>query len=45
VIDFSKGVESLNFFTGSEKKKTITYDGKRYMVKFPNPGRTENLKT
>jgi len=43
MINFSEGVELLNFFAGSEKKKTILYDGKRYMVKFPNPSRTDDV--
>ena len=45
MINFSEGVELLNFFAGSEKKKTILYDGKRYMVKFPNPARTNDVMT
>ena len=45
MINFSEGVELLNFFAGSEKKKTILYDGKRYMVKFPNPSRTDDVMT
>ena len=30
-------VEELNIYKGSEKKKTLVYDNKKYLVKFPNP--------
>ena len=42
MIDFSKSVEELNNYKGSEKKKTLIYDGKRYLVKFPDPVREKN---
>ena len=44
MIDFDKGQERMNKFTGSEKKTTILYDGSVYMIKYPDPIRTEKLK-
>ena len=40
--DFSKATEELNSYKGSEKKKTLIYDNKRYLVKFPDPIREKN---
>jgi len=37
MIDFNKGEERLNKFSGSEKKTTILYNGELYMLKFPDP--------
>lgn len=37
MIDFNKAIEELNIYRGSEKKKTLMYKGKRYLVKFPDP--------
>lgn len=42
MIDFSKATEELNSYKGSEKKKTLIYDKKRYLVKFPDPIREKN---
>jgi hypothetical protein len=42
MIDFTSAVEELNGYKGSEKKKTLIYDGKRYLVKFPDPIRERN---
>lgn len=42
MIDFTKGLEEPNNYRGSEKKKTIRLDGKKYLVKFPDPIRTKN---
>lgn len=42
MIDFSKATEELNFYKGSEKKKTLIYNNKRYLVKFPDPIREKN---
>lgn len=42
MIDFSKATEELNSYKGSEKKKTLIYDNKRYLVKFPDPIREKN---
>ena len=37
MIDFLKAKEELNNYKGSEKKKTLIYNNKKYLVKFPNP--------
>ena len=37
MIDFSEATEELNNYRGSEKKKTLIYNNKKYLVKFPNP--------
>lgn len=43
MIDFSKeSVEQLNNYKGSEKKKTLIYNNKKYLVKFPDPIREKN---
>ena len=42
MIDFSKAIEELNSYKGSEKKKTLIYDNKKYLVKFPDPIRQKN---
>lgn len=42
MIDFSKATEELKSYKGSEKKKTLIYDNKRYLVKFPDPIREKN---
>ena len=42
MIDFSKATEELNSYKGSEKKKTLIYDNKKYLVKFPDPIREKN---
>ena len=42
MIDFSKSVEELNSYKGSEKKKTLIYENKKYLVKFPDPIREKN---
>lgn len=42
MIDFSNAVEELNNYKGSEKKKTLVYNNKRYLVKFPDPIREKN---
>ena len=42
MIDFSNAIEELNSYKGSEKKKTLIYEGKRYLVKFPDPIREKN---
>ena len=42
MIDFSKAIEELNSYKGSEKKKTLVYNKKRYLVKFPDPIREKN---
>ena len=42
LINFSKSEEKINRYKGSEKKKTLIYNGKRYLVKFPDPLREKN---
>lgn len=42
MIDFLKAIEELNSYKGSEKKKTLIYNNKKYLVKFPDPIREEN---
>ena len=42
MIDFTKSIEELNNYKGSEKKKTLIYNNKRYLVKFPDPIREKN---
>lgn len=42
MIDFSTSIEELNSYKGSEKKKTLIYNGKKYLVKFPDPIREKN---
>ena len=44
MIDFSNAFEELNNYKGSEKKKTLIYNGKRYLVKFPDPVREKNKR-
>ncbi len=42
MIDFTNCIEEINTYKGSEKKKTLIYEGKRYLVKFPDPVREKN---
>lgn len=42
MIDFTQAIEELNSYKGSEKKKTLLYENKRYLVKFPDPVREKN---
>ena len=42
MIDFNSAVEVFNNYKGSEKKKTLIYNNKRYLVKFPDPIIREN---
>ncbi len=42
MIDFTNTTEELNNYKGSEKKKTLRYEGKKYLVKFPDPIREKN---
>ena len=44
MVDFSKAIEELNYYKGSEKKKTLIYNHKKYLVKFPDPVREKNKK-
>lgn len=42
MVDFTTCIEELNSYKGSEKKKTLIYEGKRYLVKFPDPIREKD---
>lgn len=42
MIDFTNAIEEFNNYKGSEKKKTLIYDNKKYLVKFPDPVRKKN---
>ena len=42
MIDFTNAKEIFNNYKGSEKKKTLVYNEKRYLVKFPDPIREKN---
>lgn len=42
MIDFTNAIEELNNYKGSEKKKTLIYNNKKYLVKFPDPIREKN---
>lgn len=42
MIDFTNCKEYANKYEGSEKKKTIEYNGKRHLLKFPDPVRERN---
>lgn len=37
MIDFTNAIEEFNTYKGSEKKKTLIYEDKKYLVKFPDP--------
>lgn len=42
MVDFTNCIEELNSYKGSEKKKTLIYNNKKYLVKFPDPIRERN---
>ena len=42
MIDFTNEIDEFNNYKGSEKKKTLIYDNKKYLVKFPDPIREKN---
>ena len=42
MIDFNTGKEILNRFFGSEKKTTVLYNNRIYMIKYPDPVRQRN---
>lgn len=44
LLDFSKALEIAPEYTGSEKKKTMILDDKKYLVKFPDPNRSTKLE-
>mgnify|MGYP003309169751 CR=1 FL=1 len=37
MVDFTECVEVFNNYKGSEKKKTLVYNNKKFLVKFPDP--------
>lgn len=37
MIYFTNAIEEFNNYKGSEKKKTLIYNNKKYLVKFPDP--------
>jgi hypothetical protein len=43
MIDFTNCIEEFNSYKGKDKKKTLIYNGKKYLVKFPNPVRDKNI--
>lgn len=42
MIDFTNAIEEFNNYKGSEKKKTLIYNNKKYLVKFPDPIKERN---
>ncbi len=42
MVNFSNAAEEINIYKGSEKKKTLIYNDKKYLVKFPDPIREKN---
>lgn len=42
MIDFTNALEEFNHYRGSEKKKTLLLNNKKYLVKFPDPIREKN---
>ena len=42
MIDFTNSVEEFNNYKGSEKKKTLIYKNRKYLVKFTDPIREKN---
>lgn len=42
MIDFTDCKELFNNYFGSEKKKTLIYNGRNYLVKFPDPIKEKN---
>ena len=44
MIDVTNAIEEFNNYRGSEKKKTLIYNNKKYLGKFPDPIREKNKK-
>lgn len=42
MIDFTNVSEKLNGYKGSEKKKTLLFNNKKHLVKFPDPVQDKN---
>ncbi len=43
LVDFNKALEIAPEYNGSEKKKTMILDNKKYLVKFPDPNRSPKI--
>lgn len=43
LANFTNAIEIAPEYTGSEKKKTMVLDNKKYLVKFPDPNRSTKL--
>ncbi len=43
LVDFNKALEIAPEYNGSEKKKTMILDNKKYLVKFPDPIRSPKI--
>ena len=43
LINFNTAKEIPPEYNGSEKKKTMIFEGKKYLVKFPDPNRSKKL--
>ena len=43
LINFNNAKEIPPEYNGSEKKKTMIFDGKKYLVKFPDSNRSPKL--
>ena len=44
MIDFNTGRKVINVYTGSELKQTVIFDGRQYMLKFPDPVEDKKIK-
>lgn len=44
LLDFTNATEIAPEYTGSEKKKTMLLNDKKYLVKFPDPNRSSKLE-
>lgn len=44
LINFTNAIEIAPEYTGSEKKKTMILENKKYLVKFPDPNRSTKLQ-
>ncbi len=44
LLDFTNAIEIAPEYTGSEKKKTMILNNKKYLVKFPDPNRSTKLE-
>ena len=44
LLNFTNAIEIAPEYNGSEKKKTMILDNKKYLVKFPDPNRSTKLE-